>query len=70
MIELAASDPSADVRALEEQQAQRRIALRVAVPEPPGIIGRIGQTLRRSLPPYRSAPSRDTSGHEPPRIGR
>lgn len=70
MIELAASDPSADVRALEEQQTHRRIALKVAVPEPPGIVGRIGQTLRRSLPPYRPAPSRDAPGNEPPSIGR
>lgn len=70
MIELAAADPTADVQALEEQQAHRRIALKVAVPEPPGIVGRIGQTLRRSLPPYRPAQSRDAPGHEPPSIGR
>ena len=70
MIELAAADPTADVQALEERQAHRRIALKVAVPEPPGIVGRIGQTLRRSLPPYRPAQSRDAPGHEPPSIGR
>ena len=58
MIELARDEPSADVRALEEQQTHRRLALKVSVPEPPGIVGRIGQTLRRSLPPYRPAPSR------------
>lgn len=70
MIELARDEPSADVRALEEQQTHRRLALKVSVPEPPGIVGRIGQTLRRSLPPYRPAPSRDVPGHEPPSIGR
>ena len=70
MIELAAAHPTADARALEEQQAHRRIALRVAGPEPPGIVGRIGQALRRSLPPYRPAPSRDAPGREPPSIGR
>ncbi|MBZ6372711.1 MAG: zeta toxin family protein [Microbacterium hominis] len=70
MIELAKNAPTADVRVLEEQQTHRRTALKVAVPEPPGIVGRIGQTLRRSLPPYRPAPSRDAPGHEPPSVGR
>ncbi|MFC6355173.1 zeta toxin family protein [Luethyella okanaganae] len=66
MIELARDEPSADKQALEEQQAHRRIALKAAAPEPSGIVGRVGQTLRRSLPPYRPAPSRDAPGHEPP----
>ncbi len=70
MIELTATDPSANVRALEEQQTHRRIMLRIAVPEAPSVIRRIGQTLRRSLPPYHPAPSRDAPGHEPPSIGR
>lgn len=70
MIELAAGDPIADVQTLEKEQAHRDAALKVAIPEPPGIVGRIGQTLRRSLPPYRPGPSRGAPGHEPPSIGR
>lgn len=70
MIEIAASDPAADVQTLEDQQIHRNIDLKTAVPKPPGIVGRIGQTFRRSLPPYRPGPSRGAPGHEPPSIGR
>ena len=70
MIELARDEPSADGRALEDQQVHRRIALKVSVPEPQGFVNRIRQAVRRSLPPYHPAASRDTPCHEPPSIGR
>lgn len=61
-----AADTTADARALEEQQAHRRIALRVAVPELPGIVGRIGQAVRRALArcaPPQAAEHRTLSRH-------
>ncbi len=69
LIEVASADASADVRALTAQQAQRRIALQIAVPDPPrGIIGRIGRAIRRPSPP--SPPGHEPPRREPPGVGR
>lgn len=68
MIESADADPSADVLALIGEQAHRRVILKIAAPEPPGLVGRIGQTVQRLLPSAHPAPSREAPGYEPPNI--
>lgn len=71
MIELAATHPSADVRALEEQQTHRRIALKVAAPEPAqGIVGRVRDHLTRRQPPTFQPPAQEPPRRDPPSLGR